>query len=385
MTQANPMPVVPPQPPAGSGSNLYRNLLITVVAVLVLALVVTLAIVLLRPDGAEAAVRTEPIGTANDPFAPPVGTDQSVPPVRTAQPVTVQGGHVGLYGGTLRKRVCDKRQLVTYLQQHPDKGAAWAGVLGISTTQISTYVDRLTPVLLRSDTLVTNHGFAGGRATTIVSLLQAGTAVLVDDKGMPVTKCYCGNPLTPPPDYSPAFEPVYEGPRWPGFSQTSITIVQSSTTIIQNFTLVDHDSGRAFTRPVATDGGADAPVGAPATTQPPATQPPATQPPATQPPATQPPQPTVPPGPTAEERARAKVERAAAECYPFPAPIKDSTSSDVSFQSSTDGRSFALRVVTRTTDGGTQVFTWMVDRATLRFTPTNGLATVASNHCALLR
>jgi len=30
-------------------------------------------------------------------------------------------------------------------------------------------------------------------------VLEAGTAVLVDPQGMPVAKCYCGNPLTPPP------------------------------------------------------------------------------------------------------------------------------------------------------------------------------------------
>jgi hypothetical protein len=45
-------------------------------------------------------------------------------------------------------------------------------------------------VLLRSDTVVTNHGFANGCSTTIPAVLQAGTAVLVDDKGVPVTKCY---------------------------------------------------------------------------------------------------------------------------------------------------------------------------------------------------
>jgi hypothetical protein len=369
----------------GPGSNLFRNLFIAVVALVVVGLAAALVVVLLSGrDSAAAAVRTEPIGTAEDPFAPPVGTDQPVPPVRTPSPVTVTGGHVGLYGGTLRRRVCDKQQLTVYLQQHPDKGAAWASVIGISTAQIPSYVDSLTPVLLRSDTLVTNHGFADGHATSVVAVLQAGTAVLVDDKGEPVTKCYCGNPLTAPPGYGPAYTPSYFGPRWAGFSGTSITIVQSSTTIIQNFTLVDPGTGRAFTRPRGSDGTRDLPVEGPSPTStlPPATQPPATQPPATQPPATQP---TTPPGPAPEAVADAKVQQAASACYPFPAPIKDSTSSDISHQAGPDGRSFVLRVLTHTTDGGTQVFTWKVDRSTVRFTPTNDLARVASAHCSLLR
>jgi len=186
--------------------------------------------------------------------------------VQTSAPTTVQGGHVGLYGGTLNQTTCDKNQLVAYLQANADKGAAWAGVLGITPAQIPSYVAGLTAVLLRSDTLVTNHGFANGRATTIASVLQAGTAVLVDDKGVPVTKCYCGNPLTPPTYYTPNAPPTYYGPRWPGFSTTSITIIQNNTTIINTFTLVDPNTGQSFTRPPGTDGAQDTPTNPPPTT-----------------------------------------------------------------------------------------------------------------------
>ena len=87
--------------------------------------------------------------------------------------------------------------MVAFLQANPEKAAAWAGVLGISAASIPGYVAELTPVILRSDTYVTNHGFAGGRATTLTSVLQAGTAVMVDKFGTPRVKCYCGNPLTP--------------------------------------------------------------------------------------------------------------------------------------------------------------------------------------------
>lgn len=54
-------------------------------------------------------------------------------------------------------------------------------MLGIKSNDIPAYVARLTPVILRTDTFVTNHGFAQGRATVVPAVLQAGTAVLVDD------------------------------------------------------------------------------------------------------------------------------------------------------------------------------------------------------------
>ena len=50
---------------------------------------------------------------------------------------------------------------------------------------IESYVAGLTAVRLRWDTRVTNHGFSDGEATAFQSLLQAGTAVLVDDTGVP--------------------------------------------------------------------------------------------------------------------------------------------------------------------------------------------------------
>ncbi len=237
------------------------------IAVVVIALVV--GAVLLVSGGEDEAsateVYTEPISTPGaDPFAPAVGTDEQIPAVQANG--TYEGNHVGLYGGTLNQSSCDKQQLVVFLQQNPDKAAAWAGVVGISTTQISTYIAGLTPVILRSDTLVTNHGYANGQATVIPAVLQAGTAVLIDDKGFPVTKCYCGNPLTPPTFYTPQWQPRYSGPTWPGFSGTSITIIQSTTVIIDTFVLVDPRTRQPFDRPRGTDGAQDTPVNPPSTT-----------------------------------------------------------------------------------------------------------------------
>jgi hypothetical protein len=214
-------------------------------------------------------VFTEPISTANNPFTPPAGTDQSVPPVQPQGVSTQSGGQVGLFGGTMNQSSCNKEQLITFLEQNPDKAQAWASTLGITVTGIRTYVTGLTPTLLRSDTRVTNHGWTNGKITAIQVVLQAGTAVLVDDKGFPVVKCYCGNPLTPPK----AYPPKYTGPKWSYFNPESLTVVDKSVTIIDIFVLVDPKTGQSFLRPRGTDGSQDRPAAAtPSTTAPPTTR-----------------------------------------------------------------------------------------------------------------
>lgn len=94
-------------------------------------------------------------------------------------------------------------------------------------------------------------------------MLQAGTAVFVDEYGLPRVRCYCGNPLTPvdlPED------PVFEGAAWPGFSQTNITIVQQTTVVITEFTLVDVTTDQVFTRNRGPGVEADRPESLPTTT-----------------------------------------------------------------------------------------------------------------------
>jgi hypothetical protein len=106
----------------------------------------------------------------------------------------------GPYGGTGSDKVCDRDLLIKFLRDNPDRMRAWAGVLGIdpSYSSVSRYIAKLHPVTLTRDTQVTNHSFVNGRAVGFQSILQAGTAVLVDRYGHPVARCRCGNPLTEP-------------------------------------------------------------------------------------------------------------------------------------------------------------------------------------------
>lgn len=94
-------------------------------------------------------------------------------------------------------RVCDRYRLVKFLQHHPKRMRAWAAIRGLkpTNTEVRKYISTLHPVTLTRDTLVTAHTFPTGQLTTI---LKAGTPVLVDSNGRPVTNCTCGNPLTKP-------------------------------------------------------------------------------------------------------------------------------------------------------------------------------------------
>jgi hypothetical protein len=174
------------------------------------------------------------------------------------------GATPGLYGGTMDDSACDPAQMVAFLEDpaNADKAAAWAAVLGIDVAGIREYVSHLTPVVLTRDTRVTNHGFAGGRATPRQSVFQAGTAVLVDDHGTPRVRCRCGNPLLEP--VAASTTPKYLGTDWDGFDPATIVVVSPSPQPVTVLVLVDVDTGARFERPVGTAGEAD--VAAPDTT-----------------------------------------------------------------------------------------------------------------------
>jgi hypothetical protein len=243
-----------------------------------------------KPAGVKgrSEVAAQPVGKQiANPFTTPVGKDTNgiKPPLAAAGsgggPATYKGGLPGLYGGTRNYATCDAHKLVTFLVHNHAKAVAWATTLGIQESEIRKYVSRLTPVTLRTDTRVTNHGYLNGRATTLQAVLEAGTAVFVDRYGEPVVKCYCGNPLTPPVLYS---SPTYTGPIWDGFSSSHITIINQSTTIIDVFKLYDPATGKTFTRPAGTDGSSDGKYtgtppsgGAPSATPPPSGQTPPQQ------------------------------------------------------------------------------------------------------------
>jgi hypothetical protein len=194
-------------------------------------------------------------------FAVGAATTTTAPPASTTVPsgvASVSGDTVGLYGGTLNLSSCNAQQMVRYLLANSSLGQAWAQAEGIPYAGLAAYIDSLTPVILRGDTQVTNHGYVNGYATPHQSVLQAGTAVLVDNYGIPRARCYCGNPLTPP--VATTVTPQYVGPQWPTFSPTTVVVVVPPPAPLNTITLVDTNTGQTFTRPVGTAGSSDQPT-----------------------------------------------------------------------------------------------------------------------------
>ncbi|MEU8570072.1 DUF6777 domain-containing protein [Streptomyces pathocidini] len=171
---------------------------------------------------------------------------------------SVRGSAPGLYGGRRDEASCDVEKQIDYLTSDRAKARAFAGVAGINEGRIPAYLRGLTPVQLRADTRVTNHGYQNGRATAFQAVLQAGTAVLVDDRGMPRVRCACGNPLTPPVAIKGT---VHErGEAWPGYKASNLVVVVPAPRAMESFVLFDPDTGGWFARPAGDTGSADRPA-----------------------------------------------------------------------------------------------------------------------------
>lgn len=163
---------------------------------------------------------------------------------------SIEGSAPGLYGGTEQEDACDGGALVDFLAVNPAKARAWAVAQGIAVDEISDYVASLTPVILREDTRVTNNGFLDGEATPFQAVLQSGSAVLVDDRGVPRVRCACGNPLSEP-DATDS-EPEYSGRSWSRFDRNRLVAVAPAPAATTSFRLVDVETGREFERATGT-------------------------------------------------------------------------------------------------------------------------------------
>ncbi|MFH8496361.1 DUF6777 domain-containing protein [Streptomyces coeruleorubidus] len=150
---------------------------------------------------------------------------------------SLSGGTPGLYGGIERTGSCDVARQMGHLTRDRARTRAFARVAGVSPASVPDHLRDLTPVVLRADTRVTNHGFRAGRAAGYQAVLQAGTAVLVDDRGVPRVRCACGNPLRPP--VALRGTPAVKGTPWPGYRPGQVVVVRSAPQTITDFTIVD--------------------------------------------------------------------------------------------------------------------------------------------------
>ncbi|WSK72433.1 hypothetical protein OG295_31795 [Streptomyces sp. NBC_01276] len=274
-----------------------------------LAAVAALVVVLTRPGGggstqrAGAEVFLQPAAvTGPAPFTESTAAREATPPPYSPAPNptpsptgtgttptrSVSGSAPGLYGGTKDVASCDVPRQIAALSAEPAKNAAFASALGLDPSAVPGYLRALTPVQLRTDTRVTNHGYRDGRAVPYQAVLQAGTAVLVDDRGVPRVRCACGNPLGAPVPL-PA-NPKRSGQPWPSYRPGEAVVIAPSKTVVHKIVIYDHESGRWYERDRGAAPKPDRPVPPPPTPTPPAGTPsPATSPPssgATSPPVT---------------------------------------------------------------------------------------------------
>ncbi|MFV0318107.1 MAG: DUF6777 domain-containing protein [Microthrixaceae bacterium] len=181
-------------------------------------------------SGGEGEVFMEP---ANEPGADSFSSEPLVPAVpvswteqapansATGSVPTNSGREPGLYGGSTDNTVCDPQKMIDFLAANPDKAAAWVSALNgdpdvvavngspLTVDTMPAFIRTLTPVVLNSDTRVTNYGYRNGQPTPRQSVLQKGSAVLIDQNGIPRVRCYCGNPLTAP--VATKSKPMYVG------------------------------------------------------------------------------------------------------------------------------------------------------------------------------
>ncbi|MBC9725953.1 DUF6777 domain-containing protein [Streptomyces sp. TRM68367] len=204
-------------------------------------------------SGASGELFLQPVADRGpDPFtASTVTSTGTPPPAAPRTPATapaesspaalrgvrsVSGGTPGLYGGTERIGSCDVGRQIGHLFADRARTRAFAQIAGVSPASVPDYLRGLTPVVLRADTRVTNHGFRAGRTTAYQSVLQAGTAVLVDNRGVPRVRCACGNPLKPP--VAMHGTAASSGRSWSGYRPADVIVVTPAPRAITNITIL---------------------------------------------------------------------------------------------------------------------------------------------------
>ncbi|MEV4922841.1 DUF6777 domain-containing protein [Streptomyces roseoverticillatus] len=270
-----PEPPGPPAPPSGAHGApppaegprraWWRSAPKVALLAGVLVAAAALVIFFLRPESGGEVFLQAASAHGNDPFTASTAKDTGTKET-TAAPATpseggtrtYQGSTPGLYGGTQNAASCDVERQIRYLDDDQAKSRAFASAAGIQQGEIPRYLRSLTPLQLRSDTRVTNHGYKDGAATTFQSVLQAGTAVLVDNRGMPRVRCACGNPLGPP--VAAQGTPKTKGEGWSAYKSSNVVAVTQATTVVYIIVVYDPVTGQWFERPVGTDGGSDRPV-----------------------------------------------------------------------------------------------------------------------------
>ncbi|MEU3692262.1 DUF6777 domain-containing protein [Streptomyces narbonensis] len=216
-----------------------------------------------QPAAAAQEIHLQPVTARGpDPFTASTAriTGRAVVPERNPAGASVHqvreitGSTPGLYGGTRSEASCDVEQQVSFLSGDPARTRAFAEAAGIPEANVPGWLRGLTPVVLRADTRVTNHGYRGGRAAPFQAVLQSGTAVLVDQYGSPRVRCACGNPLRSP---GAARGGVHQGEPWEGFDPEYVIVVRPTSTVVTSLVILNAADSSWIERRTGSDGAED--------------------------------------------------------------------------------------------------------------------------------
>ncbi|MGW7285821.1 DUF6777 domain-containing protein [Streptomyces sp. NPDC054847] len=169
---------------------------------------------------------------------------------------TMSGATPGLYAGTQEEAACDIGRQAGLLAADKRKAQAFAEAVGVERSGVATFLRGLTPVVLRADVRVTGHGFRDGSAVARQSVLQAGTAVLVDEFGAPRVRCASGAPLEQPVAIRTTL--VNKGQPWPGYRADRVIVIKPAAQAVNNLLLVSVVDNGWIERPGGTEGEDDA-------------------------------------------------------------------------------------------------------------------------------
>lgn len=185
----------------------------------------------------------------SNPFTPPVGEDHTGLS-RVSTGGDVSGGTPAVYGAIGEKPSCDAPTLLSYLEADPAKAGAWAQSLDIAASDIPSFVQTLSPVLLRADTSVIVHGYLDGKFVPYPAILQSGTAVFVNSYGEPTVKCFSGDPLTKGVAVTQA---TFVGHRWTGFGPATVIVIQPTQAPVDQRVVLNIVTNQTVVRRVVRD------------------------------------------------------------------------------------------------------------------------------------
>lgn len=223
-----------PPPPTPARPRTPARPWTAVLAAGALAAVVAGVVVLGGQDSTTPENSYRSVGSTGEyPFMSPVGADESVLPVMAGG--ARRGDSPGLYQQDPERLPCDGAALTGRLEMEPARADAWARVQRVAPGRVTEFVAGLTPVVLRGDTAVVDHGYRDGRAVPTRAVLAAGTAVFLDGHGVPVVGCRSGDPLTPGSSTDP-----------------SVTTVDPTAVPITTVTVLDPTVERLVERPTGS-------------------------------------------------------------------------------------------------------------------------------------